>query len=461
MPAYRSTARAAGCSPSSCSGVGTDYALLLVARYREELHRYGDRHVAMAEALRRSGLTLAASAATVVLGLLCLLLADVNATRSLGAVGAIGIVAAFLLMVTLLPALLVILGRWVFWPAIPRHGTPVPVERSIWGRIGNAVARRPRSVWAGAALVLTGLAVAASGLTVGLSQPEMFRDAPESVLAQADLAAHYPAGESAPTEVAIRAAAAPAAAAAIGATPGVSRVGPPLPSADEALAKLTVVLDDAPDSAAAEATVQRLRTTLAEVPGAAALVGGSTGLTLDLQEASATDRAVIVPLVLVVVLLVLVVLLRAVVAPLVLLATVVLSYFAALGAATVLLEWGWGIGAVDHSAPLIGFVFLVALGVDYNIFLMTRVQEEVRRHGHRAGVLRGLATTGGVITSAGVVLAATFAVLASLPLVSLIGIGVLVGVGVLLDAFVVRSLVVPALALDLGRRTWWPSRLAP
>ncbi len=148
-------------------------------------------------------------------------------------------------------------------------------------------------------------------------------------------------------------------------------------------------------------------------------------------------------------------------APLVLLATVVLSYFAALGAATVVLDWGWGIGAVDHSAPLIGFVFLVALGVDYNIFLMTRVQEEVRRHGHRAGVLRGLATTGGVITSAGVVLAATFAVLASLPLVSLIGIGVLVGVGVLLDAFVVRSLAVPALALDLGRRTWWPSRLAP
>ncbi len=242
-------------------------------------------------------------------------------------------------MVTLLPALLVILGRWVFWPAIPRHGTPVPAEGSVWGRIGNAVARRPRPVWVGAALVLTGIAVAASGLTVGLRQEQLFRDAPESVVARAELAAHYPAGESAPTEVVVMAAAAPAAVAAIDATPGVSRVEPPVPSTDGELARLTVILDDPPDSAAAESTVQRLRAAMDDVPGASVLVGGSTALVLDLQAASGADRALIIPLVLVVVMLVLVLLLRAVVAPLVLLAIVALSYVAALGAAKLVLDW--------------------------------------------------------------------------------------------------------------------------
>ncbi len=290
-------------------GVGTDYALLLVARYREELHNYADRHVAMAVALRRSGPTIAASAATVVLGLLCLLLADVNATRSLGGVGAVGILAALVAMVTLLPAFLLILGRWVFWPAIPRFGTAARAERSIWGRVAKAIGRRPRPTWIGATVALTGLALVASGLGLGLTQQQMFRATPESVTAQADLAEHFPAGESAPTEVVVPADDAQAAAATIDATPGVSRVEPAVPATDGELVRLRVVLDDAPDSDAAEATVQRMRVGMAELPQA--LVGGPTAIALDLQAASAADRTLVIPLVLVVVLAVLMLLLRA------------------------------------------------------------------------------------------------------------------------------------------------------
>ncbi|MET7641956.1 MMPL family transporter [Streptomyces sp. NPDC005438] len=441
-------------------GVGTDYALLLIARYREELHRHSDRHRAMAVALRRSGPAVLASASTVAVGLLCLGLADINSSRSLGLVGAVGVVCAFLAMVTVLPAVLVVAGRWVFWPFVPREGTPVHGHRTTWERIGALISRAPRRSWLASVGVTVVLAASASGITMGLTQAEMFSDKPESVVAQERIAAHFPSGSSDPATVLTRAGQAERVREVAARVDGVSSARVDQRTRDGQLASLSVVLDDDPDSARARHTVERLRDQVHRVDGARALVGGTTAETLDTQRAAGRDLRVVIPAVLGVVLLVLVWLLRSLVAPLLLLTTVVLSYFGALGASHLIFEHLLGFAGVDWSIPLMGFVFLVALGVDYNIFLMTRVREETRRHGPRAGVLRGLVSTGGVITSAGVVLAATFAVFVTLPLVTMAEIGVLVGVGVLLDTFLVRTVLVPALALDLGRWTWWPGRIA-
>ncbi|QNP63010.1 MMPL family transporter [Streptomyces genisteinicus] len=440
-------------------GVGTDYALLLIARYREELQRHEDRHTAMRLALRRSGPAVLASAGTIAIGLACLSLADVNSSRSLGLVGAIGVVCGFLAMVTVLPALLVIAGRWVFWPFVPRLGAPVRAKAGVWARIGAAVARRPRWSWLMSLAVTGVLALSASGISLGLSQAEKFRDAPESVVAQERLSAHYPSGSSDPATVVTNASRTAAVTAALAGVEGVARVDAGERSRDGRLATLRVVLADAPDSDAARKTVEALRTAAHAVEGAEALVGGSTAQSLDSQRATGRDLRTVVPVVLVVVLLVLVGLLRAVVAPLLLLATVVFSFAAALGASHLLFAHVLGFGGTDWSIPLMGFVFLVALGIDYNIFLMHRVREESQRLGLARGVLEGLTTTGGVITSAGVVLAATFAVFAALPLVPMAQLGVVVGIGVLLDTFLVRTVLVPALALDLGRWFWWPGRL--
>ncbi|MEU1278900.1 MMPL family transporter [Streptomyces sp. NPDC005805] len=440
-------------------GVGTDYALLLIARYREELHRHADRHRAMRIALVRSGPAVLASAGTIAVGLACLALADINSSRSLGLVGAIGVVCAFLAMVTVLPALLVLAGRWVFWPFVPRVGTPVRRSVTVWSRIGAAVARRPRWSWLMSAGVTGVLALSAVGIDMGLGQAEMFRQKPESVVAQERISAHYPSGVSDPATVVTAADRADEVRGALAGVEGVARVDTGDRTADGRLATLRVVLDDAPDSAAARDTVDRLRTAAHAVGGAEALVGGTTAQALDTRRAADRDLRTVIPVVLLVVLLVLVWLLRAVVAPVLLLATVVLSYVAALGASHLLFEHVLGFAGVDWSIPLMGFVFLVALGIDYNIFLMHRVREEARRLGLVRGVLEGLTSTGGVITSAGVVLAATFAVFAGLPLVTLAQLGVLVGIGVLLDTFLVRTVLVPALALDLGRRFWWPGRL--
>ncbi|MGW2116872.1 MMPL family transporter [Streptomyces zhihengii] len=440
-------------------GVGTDYALLLIARYREELHRHEDRHTAMRLALRRSGPAVLASAGTIAVGLACLSLADINSSRSLGLVGAIGVVCGFLAMVTVLPALLVIAGRWVFWPFVPRLGTPVRKQVTVWARIGGAVARRPRWSWLMSVAVTGVLALSATGISLGLTQAEMFQDEPESVVAQERLSAHYPSGASDPATVVTNAARAGAVGAALADVEGVARVDAGERTADGRLATLRVVLADAPDSDAAKQTVDALRTAAHAVEGADALVGGTTAQALDTQRAADRDLRTVIPAVLVVVLLVLVGLLRSLVAPVLLLATVVISYFAALGASNLLFEHVLGFAGVDWSIPLMGFVFLVALGIDYNIFLMHRVREEAQRLGLGRGVLEGLTTTGGVITSAGVVLAATFAVFAVLPLVTMAQLGVLVGIGVLLDTFLVRTVLVPALALDLGRWFWWPGRL--
>ncbi|MFF3691207.1 MMPL family transporter [Streptomyces sp. NPDC002187] len=440
-------------------GVGTDYALLLIARYREELTRHEDRHAAMQIALRRSGPAILASAGTIVIGLLCLLLADLNSSQSLGWVGAAGVLCGFLAMVTVLPALLVILGRWIFWPFVPKFGQSQRAEHGGWARIGAAVAKRPRLSWVTATLVMGALALGATGIGFGLTQSEMYTSTPDSVAGQRLVAAHYPGGSSAPADVIAKASAEQQVVDAVGAVSGVAEVQQVKYSRDRGLVQVPVVLEDDPDTPAAERTVNRLRDAVHRVEGADAKVGGATASALDTQRAVSRDSRLVIPVVLAVVLLVLIALLRAVVAPVVLLATVVLSYFGALGASNLLFEHAFDWAGVHHSLPLLGFVFLVALGIDYNIFLMTRVREEVGLLGHEKGVQSGLASTGAVITSAGLVLAATFSILVSLPLVTMAELGILVGLGVLLDTFLVRTVLVPALSLDIGKRMWWPGAL--
>ncbi|MFI0480212.1 MMPL family transporter [Actinomadura sp. 9N215] len=440
-------------------GVGTDYALLLIARYREELHVHTDRHAAMAAALRRSRGAILASASTVVAGMLCLLAADINSSRGLGGVGAVGVLCGLAAMITLLPALLVIFGRWIFWPFVPRPDGQARPGR-VWAGVAASISARPRTYWIATAALLVGLGLIAGTMRIGPSQAEMFRTEPESVVGQRLVAAHYPAGASAPADVIAAAPSAGPVLDAARATRGVVAVQESGRSLDGRLVQISVTLRDAADSAAAERTVERLRDAVHRVDGADAVVGGPTAESLDSSEGASRDRLLVIPLVLIVVLMILILLLRAVTAPVLLLGTIVLSYFAALGAAWLLLKGPLGVDALDNSTPLLGFIFLVALGIDYNIFLMHRVRQEALASGHRTGVLRGLTTTGGVITSAGLVLAATFSVLMNLPITFMAGLGALVAVGVLLDTFVVRSLLVPALALDVGPRIWWPGRLA-
>ncbi len=322
------------------------------------------------------------------------------------------------------------------------------------------VARRPRWSWLMSVAVTGVLALSTAGISLGLTQSEMFQDKPESVVAQERLSEHFPSGASDPAQIVTRTGAAAEVRTAAAGVDGVARVEPGGDrTPDGSLIMLSVVLEDAPDSDAAKDTVDALRTAVHAVDGADALVGGTTAESLDTARAADRDLTTVVPVVLLVVLAVLIGLLRALVAPVLLLATVVVSYLAALGASSLLFEHVLGYAGVDWSIPLMGFVFLVALGIDYNIFLMHRVREETARLGVTRGVLEGLTSTGGVITSAGVVLAATFAVFAGLPLVTMAQMGVLVGIGVLLDTFLVRTVMVPALALDLGRRFWWPGKL--
>ncbi|MFJ5616744.1 MMPL family transporter [Micromonospora sp. NPDC093243] len=445
-------------------GVGVDYALLLIARYREELRRHADRHAAMAVALRRSIGAIAASAATVALGLLCLLAAQLPSTRGLGPVGAVGIVAALLAMTTLLPAVLVIFGRWLFWPFVPRYSPDavaldVAAEHGLWRRIAGFVGRRPRAIWLGTAAVLVALSFGMVNLSIGMPHDESFTKEVGSVTGQRMIEAHYPRGSVAPAEILAAAGPAEQVVAAARTVPGVAEVGEPERSPDGQWVRIAAVLADTPDSDVALDTVERLRAAVHAVPGAQALVGGDTAYLIDEERTVDRDNRVVVPLVLAVVLVILVLLLRALVAPLLLLASVVLSYAAALGAAGLILD-AMGYPNLFVGIPLQTFLFLVALGVDYTIFLSTRAREEAAQLGHRNGVLHALTVTGGVITSAGVVLAATFGALSVLPLVPSVQTAVIIGVGVLLDTFLVRTLLVPALALHLGRRTWWPSRLA-
>lgn len=440
-------------------GAGIDYALLIVARYREELRNTADRHEAMAHALHRAAPAVLASGSTVVVGLLCLMLAQMQATAGLGPVAAAGIVVALVTMLGLLPVLLVVCGRWVFWPFVPHHGDPQPAEDGVWGRVGRRIARRPRAVWAVTTLLLAVFTVGLVQLDAnGLSDAEQFTTEQPSIVAEGKLAEHFPGGAGSPVQVVVDAAHVDDAAAALQDVRGIApdSVSRPVVRGDVGYVEGT--LEAAPDSRAAFDTIDRARDAMADVPGDP-LVGGTTAINHDVQEASAADTRLIIPVVLLAVLLILGVLLRSVMAPIVLLVTVVLSFGAALGISALVFRHLFGFGGTDSSFPLYAFVFLVALGIDYNIFLMTRVREESLVHGTRRGALVGLAATGGVITSAGLVLAGTFAALGSLPIVFLAELGFAVALGVLLDTLVVRSVLVTALTLDLGRWMWWPSAL--
>ncbi|MEU9237240.1 MMPL family transporter [Streptomyces subrutilus] len=451
-------------------GAATDYALLLAARFREELARRGDRTEAALAAVRRSAGAITASAATVALGLLALLASDLTNNRALGPVGAIGIVCSVLAALTFLPAVLALLGRAAYWPAVPRAGDAADEGHGVWRRIAGLIDRGPRRVWVSTALLLVVLAGFSPALSSkGVPLDEIFVNDAPSVAAQQTLARHFPGGSGNPAVIIAEAGRVDEVRAAAERTDGVATVlpataggrpGAGAPLVVEGRVRLDATLEAAADSDAAKETVQRLRERVHAVPGADALVGGYTAQQFDTQQTSARDRAVIVPVVLGIILLILIALLRSLLVPVLLVATVGLNFLATLGVSALVFEHVLGFSGTDASVPLYGFVFLVALGVDYNIFLMSRVREESLALGTRRGVLRGLVTTGGVITSAGVVLAATFAALMVIPLAFLVQIAFIVAFGVLLDTLVVRSLLVPALVIDIGPRAWWPSALA-
>ncbi|MFD6496306.1 MMPL family transporter [Streptomyces sp. NPDC060188] len=446
-------------------GAGTDYALLLVARYREELRRHEDRHEAMARAMNRAGPAVLASGATVVLSMLVLLVAEMNSTRGLGPVAAIGVAVALLAMLTLFPALLLVFGRWIFWPAVPHVGSSDPTRSGFWSRTGHRIARRPRTTWIGTALVLAALSIGLVELrAAGIPTADQFTGKPDSIVGQ-EISEHYfPAGAGDPLVVVSDAGAAEQVRRTVAADPGVvpASIGVPPGTAPEHDGRVLfeATPSDPSDSDAAKATVDRVRDSVHALPDADAKVGGGTAALLDMEDAQTHDNYLVIPLVLIVVLLVLSVLLRALVAPLLLIGTVVLSLAAALGVSALVFRHVFDYAGEDVSFPLFVFVFLVALGIDYNIFLTTRIREEAAHRGTRRGVVTGLATTGAVITSAGLVLAGTFAALGTLPVVGFAEIGFAVAFGVLLDTFIVRSVLVTSLFLDVGPKVWWPNRLA-
>ncbi|WP_106399747.1 MMPL family transporter [Actinocorallia populi] len=439
-------------------GAATDYALLLAVRYREELAE-ADKWPALKRAWRASLAPITASAFTVAAGLLTLLLSDLNSNRSLGPVAAIGVGCALLAVLTFLPAALALLGRAAYWPS-----RRLDRGHKVWDRLAGMISRHPRRTWMTTALALGVLAVFMPTLKAdGIAQSDVFLNKEPSIVGQEALQRHFPSGSGNPAVVLVESGSLQKAAQTAQSVEGVDSVRPVAdpsgrPKIVDGRAMLQATFTDAPDSAAAMDTVAGLRDALHPLPGADALVGGYTASQYDTQVTAEHDRTLIIPVALLVILAILGVLLRAMTAPVVLILTVVLSFAATLGVAALMFNHVFDFPGSDPSVPLFGFVFLVALGVDYNIFLMTRVREEALEHGAREGVLRGLVATGGVITSAGVVLAATFGALAVLPLVFLVQLAFIVAFGVLLDALVVRSLLVPALAYDLGPKMWWPTR---
>ncbi|MDO9458069.1 MMPL family transporter [Nocardioides sp.] len=450
-------------------GAGTDYALLLVARYREELRRHEDRHEAMAFALHRAAPAILASAATVVVGLLGLVFADLNSTAGLGPVLAVAVGVTVLVMVTFLPALLVICGRWLFWPVRPTYGSPEPTQTGLWARVGRRIVPRPRVVWVGTAVVL---AVACLGLfkidTGGLPTDESYTKEFDSIVGQRVLVDHGLQDTSNTAQVVFATDREDDVLGALGDVDGLGELGDVTEIGDGRSYVEATIGQDISSQAAYDVVVDT-RDAVHAVDGAGAEVGGGSAFYLDTKDAANRDNKVIIPIVLLVVFLILIGLLRSLLAPLLLMGTVVLSFGAALGLSALVFDYvlphlydQWPSSAVvDPGFPLFAFVFLVALGVDYNIFLMTRVREETAGHGTRRGTLIALSSTGGVITSAGLVLAATFLVLGTIPFVFLAQLGVAVALGVLLDTMIVRSVLVTALNLDLGAKIWWPSKLDP
>ena len=474
-------------------GAATDYSLLVVARYREELRVEQDKGAAVIGAIKGAFEPVVASGSTVIAGLLTLLLSDLKSNSSLGPVASIGIVFAMLSALTLLPALLFAFGRTAFWPRRPKYEPQVVEEeagmpsKGLWTKLARNVQKRPRAIW----IVTTIVLLVGAGFWTqldasGVPQSDLVLGASEARDGQEALGEHFPGGSGSPVQVivdegemeaavttllandgvdsvSVSAADSPSGTAPV-TEDGIQAVGPPdaptpEPTVVDGRVLLQGTLIDAADSEAAAQTVGELRTEFAdEVPSA--IVGGVTATAVDTNDASIHDRNLIIPIVLVVILLILMVLLRSILAPVLLILTTVISFGTAMGVAALVFNGIFDFPGADPAVPLYGFVFLVALGIDYNIFLMTRVREESLKHGTREGILRGLAITGGVITSAGVVLAATFAALAVIPILFLAQLAFIVAFGVLLDTFVVRTLLVPALSYDIGRKIWWPSKLS-
>lgn len=435
-------------------GAGTDYALLIVSRYREELRRIERPYDAMTAALKGCGPAVLASSGTVAAGLLCLLAADLNSSRGMGPLGTVGVLCALAAMLTLLPALLVLLGRRVFWPLVPAFGSRPKQRRSLFSMMGSSAGRRPLTVLAGGAVLLGALALGALNLPGALKQEDSFTKTPDSVTAMETLAEAYPERGTQPITVMTPADGATAALADIKGTKGVDSAEKGRTA--KGWTEISVIATSAPESAGETATIKALR---ADLDGS--YVGGSSAQQLDLKDTNERDRLIIVPLVLAAVLLILVVLLRSLVAPLMLLAAVVAVWGASLGIAGLVFEPLMGFEGTDPGLGLLSFVFLVALGVDYGIFLMHRMREESLAGAEPgAAALTALRTTGGVVASAGLVLAATFAVLTNMPLVQLVELGFVIAVGVLLDTFLVRTYLVTSASVALGRKVWWPGSLS-
>ena len=452
-------------------GAATDYALLLISRYREELHHHDSAVDAMKAAYKGVFEPIIASGSTVIAALLVLLLSDLSGNRGLGPVGAIGIAASMLTILTLLPALLLAFGRWVFWPRIPRNDDVNAQLDGMWAKVGATVVKRPRKLWIGTSLVLIVLAGFSTTLNAkGLSTADAFTQRPDSVVGLELLAQHFPGGSGQPTEVVVLEKDTDAITKVLLQVPGVASVdvmrttqtapGQPLAPVKVVDGKVIInaTLSLNPDSVEARDVIPAIRTAVHQIDSQI-LVGGSTAVAYDTDISANRDNRTIIPIVLVIITIILGLLLRSILSAALLLGTVVLSFFATLGACQLVFENIFGFKGADTSFPLFAFIFLVALGIDYNIFLMTRVREESAKIGTRAGVIKGLTVTGGVITSAGIVLAATFGVLGILPLVFLAELGFAVAFGVLLDTLIVRTILVPALVHDIGPRVWWPSKL--
>ena len=452
-------------------GAATDYALLLISRYREELHHHESRYESMKIALRGVVEPIVASGSTVIAGLLVLLLSDLSSNRGLGPVGAIGIAASMIAVLTFLPALLLVFGRWIFWPKVPRFDDVNEQLTGVWSKIGNLVERHPKRTWISTAVLLTVLAGFSFTLDAnGLSTTQAFAGKPDSVVGQEKLLEHFPGGEGSPVQIVVKEKDVVAVTTALKGNKDISFVaaqltGPVIPGAPAPITKvvdglvlLNATLAMTADSVAARDAIPVIRDTVHAIDPEI-LVGGGTAIQYDTDVASRHDNKLIIPVVLLIIALILGLLLRSVFAALLLLGTVILSFMATLGVCQLVFAHIFNFPGADTSFPLFAFIFLVALGIDYNIFLMTRVREEAQKIGTRKGVIKGLTVTGGVITSAGVVLAATFAVLGVLPLVFLAELGFAVAFGVLLDTTIVRSLLVPALVHAIGPKIWWPSKM--
>ncbi|HET7465819.1 MAG TPA: MMPL family transporter [Candidatus Dormibacteraeota bacterium] len=449
-------------------GAGTDYALLLISRYREELRHHASAAEAVLAAWRGAAPAILASGCTVILALVVLLLSEQGANRTLGGSSAIGIAVVMIAMLTLMPAILALAGRWLFWPVVPHvESTESTGRLSVWDRVAAAVGRRPRATWLAAAGLLLFLILGLTNLNAsGLPADRQYTTTLDSVAGQHVADRHFAAGAGSPLYVVTSQSTQADVTARLESLDGITSVSAysdsAVPGAPAKVVDSRVLLlagtELKPDGRAAQDLVVSARSTVAAVPNSDALVGGTAARSLDQRLASERDNRVIIPLVLVLILVVLLILLRAILASVLLIATVVLSYLATLGASAFVFEHVFHLAGEDPSWPLTTFVFLVALGIDYNIFLMTRVREETRKLGTRPGVVSGLARTGGVITSAGVVLAATFAVFTALPLVVLVEVGFAIALGVLVDTAIVRSLLVPGLMYDIGDPIWWPGR---